>query len=355
MRTDYFGWRDAQDGDPQRLADHFETRFPTVVAAACGPDAAYVRWFDQMLRLTAPVGLPYAFADSELRDDVLSVSNAGSLKSVPLPPDSGTVDGASTENWLGLGHPAEILWHRQHDVAPYPSHVAVISRMIPGTAFAPGGAGLWKPSPEDRLPRWPDGGVMILGHNFDSVTGYERSLEARQERLNGSTWRNMLGLLRDAGVREDACYFTNVFIGLKDSESALGEFPGAGDPDFVNRCLSFLATQLSVLRPSALLTLGAYVPSLLARLSPTLAPWRNARSLAALDQAEISLVHDVRFLHDPALRVVIAALTHPSFSHINQGTRSVGHETGRAAELALVKAVAVALPAPYRIRPGDSG
>jgi hypothetical protein len=34
MGTAYFGWPDVSDGDPERLADHFETRFPNVAAAA---------------------------------------------------------------------------------------------------------------------------------------------------------------------------------------------------------------------------------------------------------------------------------------------------------------------------------
>jgi uracil-DNA glycosylase len=351
MRSAYFGWSDAHDDDAAALAVRFETRFPAVAAAARGPDASYVRWFDQMLRLTAPVGLPFAFADWEMRDDVLEVNDAGTLDAVPLPPNVRNEVATTSKEWLGLGHPAEILWRRQRDVAPYPAGVAAIGRMIPGTAFSPGGAGLWRPSYDHGLPPFPEGGVMVLGHNFDSVRGYERSLKAGQERLNGSTWRNVLRLMRDAGVREDGCYFTNVFVGLKEDKSSLGEFPGAADQGFVNRCVSFLATQLSMLRPTAVLTLGVYVPALLAKLSPTLARWHAAPNFAVLDHTGAALVPKVRFPHDPMLRPAVAALTHPSYAHVNQRARTFAGDAGMAAEVALVPEVVSELRPRYQCEP----
>jgi hypothetical protein len=58
-----FGWHDAVDASPERLADMFVARFPTVAGAGWGPDWAYAGWFLELLRLTAPDDLPVAHAE----------------------------------------------------------------------------------------------------------------------------------------------------------------------------------------------------------------------------------------------------------------------------------------------------
>jgi hypothetical protein len=62
---------------------------------------------------------------------------------------------------------------------------ATLSELIPGTAFFPGGAGLWRGSqPFGPMPEFfPDHPVMFVGHNFDSARAYavwkERGGEAQ--------------------------------------------------------------------------------------------------------------------------------------------------------------------------------
>lgn len=358
MGAEYFGWPDVAHGDPEVLTDHFIERFPEIVAAGRGADGAYAAWFTWMLRLTAPGGVPFAVADWPLPDDVLPVDGAGALTSVPLPPsptddESEPLDVA--RHWFDDVHPAELLWQRHREVEPYPPGVWSINGMIPGTAFAPGGAGLVRPKPDRRLPDWPAGGVMVLGHNFDSAYGYERSFEAGEESERGATWRRLRKLLHAAAVELEACYFTNAFAGVIAGESSVGEFPGARDAAFTDRCLSFLCTQLSVQRPRAMVVLGRHVPPLLARLSPDLTDWAEPRTLAALDRAGRSLVHDVRFPHDPAIRASMAVVAHPSFAHVNQKTRSYGGATGAEAEVALVRAALAHVGAMPAMKIGPHG
>lgn len=77
---------------------------------------------------------------------------------------------------------------------------------------------------------------MVLGHNFDSVRAYEATLRRGHEDLAGPTWRGLLSFLPRAEISPERCFFTNFFMGLKDDASSVGEFPGARDREFVDRC-----------------------------------------------------------------------------------------------------------------------
>lgn len=61
QESKYFGWEDATDDDPVRLAEKFVARFPKIVARCKKPDPAYVQWYEEMLRVSEPYGVVYAF------------------------------------------------------------------------------------------------------------------------------------------------------------------------------------------------------------------------------------------------------------------------------------------------------
>src|SRR5437016_4547953 len=77
----------------------------------------------------------------------------------------------------------------------YPDGVIPIQERIRGIAFFPGGSGLWNSQPNELPPPLPIGGVIVVGHNFDSETGFERSFSRGGENLKGATWRNLLAFL----------------------------------------------------------------------------------------------------------------------------------------------------------------
>lgn len=230
-------------------------------------------------------------------------------------------------------HPVAYLFERLRDVAPYPAGVVPVPDRIRGTAFFPGGAGLWQTGLE--LPPMPTHGVMILGHNFDTLAGFERAMSHAGENLRGDTWRNLLRLLDDVGIARAQCFFTNVYMGLIDGPSALGRFPGSRDEPFVARCIAFLEAQIRVMQPRLICTLGKEVISLLSRLTPDLATWRGVPSLPALDRASAALVYPARFTGVPHPLGVVA-LTHPAMRHLNVGRRRYGGLQGAEAEKALL-------------------
>src|SRR5690349_18686141 len=113
-------------------------------------------------------------------------------------------------------NPVEKLFTQLSQFGPYPIGVVPVPGRIAGTAFFPGGAGLWDAQVGKRLPRFPLGGVMVLGHDFDSVRSFNKSYAAgtEVERLGdgryrtGATWRNLLPVLKGAGIAFDDCFFT---------------------------------------------------------------------------------------------------------------------------------------------------
>ena len=65
----YFGWRNMKPKTPVILARRFIVVFPKFAEQGHHPDPAYVRWFTEMLKLTAPIGVVSAFGDMAAPDD----------------------------------------------------------------------------------------------------------------------------------------------------------------------------------------------------------------------------------------------------------------------------------------------
>lgn len=235
-------------------------------------------------------------------------------------------------------HPVESLFERLRHFGPYPAGVVPVPERIPATAFFPGGAGLWGVVPGEPLPPAPTGGILILGHNFDSEAGFYHSLRHQGENLRGETWRNLLRLLCAAGIAPEGCFFTNMYMGLIAGDRAVGIFPGSRDDDYVRRCRDFLFEQLRLFQPKLILTLGKEVIPVLAPMSPELArAWTGAQSLSILDSRDAALIYPVRFSSVPHA-VAVVALTHPAFRHLNIARRHYCGVAGGEAELALLKA-----------------
>ena len=193
----------------------------------------------------------------------------------------------------------------------------------------------------------PTGGIMVLGHDFHSVTAFLKSLNHGTEvpavPLDGyripPTRTVLKQVFAEADIPLARCFFTNAYMGLRAGSGTTGRFPGARDPEYVSRCQAFLLHQLDAQRPRLLITLGGWVPGFIAPLAPKLAPWRGARTMKALDDAK-PLVHGVQFDGSAALPCTVLALTHPSLRGPNVGRRRYGTLNGHAAEMAMLREAA---------------
>lgn len=233
-------------------------------------------------------------------------------------------------------HPAEILWSHHHPRTRYPSGVLPVPEPIPGTAFFPGGFGLWRPNASQDLPAFPVNQVMVLGHDFHSETGYRKSLKRGHEAATQPTWHNLLVLLKRAGIAPERCFFTNVYMGLRAGDGTTGTFPGASDGAFVEHCLRFLEEQIRTQEPVLILTLGVRVPPMLGRLSEELSPWTERKGLKHLDHVG-PVKHDVTFKSAPGVSSTVVALTHPSLRHACVRHRSYKGCAGDNAEIVMLE------------------
>ena len=230
------------------------------------------------------------------------------------------------------------LWKQHAAVAPYPVGCVPVRAPIAGTAFFPGGFGLWNPARTSPPPGLPVGGIMVLGHDFHSEAGYEASLAAGAEPASQPTWRALIEWFEAVGIDPTTCFFTNVYMGLRQGAATTGRFPGASDAAFVERCRTFLRQQLEVQRPRLVLTLGVWVPRLVAPLGrAALAPWLEATTFATIDGPDGmgALREDVPLFSGGTCTV--AALSHPSFWPRSATTRRYRRATGRAAHLDLLR------------------
>lgn len=91
-----------------------------------------------------------------------------------------------------------------------------------------------------------------------------------QNEITSPTWRNLRGLFQAVAIDLSRCFFSNVYMGLGETESMMGLFPGVRDPAFVRRCLQFLELQIATIKPKLIISLGIPASVNLARLSPDL-------------------------------------------------------------------------------------
>ena len=220
-------------------------------------------------------------------------------------------------------------------VEPYPSGVVPVPELIAGTAFFPGGSGIWNPCQARSWPDMPIEGVMVLGHDFHSETAYHKSRQSGSEVKGNATWNNLLKLLDEVGITKEVCFFTNSYMGLRVGSKAMGKFPGASDAGFVDRCRAFFLLQLKAQRPRIVLTLGSWVPAFIAPLSYKLKHWSGVKSFTEIDSSK-PWVKNVVFSQTD-FYVDVIALTHPCLRSSNVHRRRYKTFVGHEAELKMIK------------------
>ena len=152
----------------------------------------------------------------------------------------------------------------------YPPHIHRIEPPhIEGTAFYPGGCGLWcgfehfAPAPE----AFPDAPAMIVAHNYSGAAAFPK-LRAKGGEA-GSWWRDkVLPLLSGAGIDPYKSFFTNALMGLKDGAS-LGSMNATNE--FENECSQFLLEQIRIVKPSIVIAFGQDAYSRVRRAIPNVA------------------------------------------------------------------------------------
>ena len=171
---------------------------------------------------------------------------------------------------------SDFLYANIHMVEPYPELVKPVEKMLNITGFFPGGRGLWSEEHSDVFPS-----ILILGQDFSTVDDYNKMLRNESTDLECPTWRNMISLFKEADIELTDCFYSNVFMGLRDTKSLIGKFPGFKNKYFVKRNIDFLSFQIEAIKPKVIITLGKFAAELLSELSESdLYKWRGYNALS---------------------------------------------------------------------------
>ncbi|MGH4125930.1 MAG: uracil-DNA glycosylase family protein [Clostridium sp.] len=228
----------------------------------------------------------------------------------------------------------KLLYKNIDMVKPYPNTVKPVDKMVDITAFFPGGKGLWLEEYSEVFPS-----VLVLGQDFSTVKQYKRILRNEATDLECATWRNLIKFFNEAGIDLKDCFFSNVFMGLRDTVSMTGEFPGSKDEDFVKRNIDFLYYQIDVIKPKVIITLGIPSSEFLAKLSSDLDCWTDGKALRV---PNIGLQKNVRFKDNVC---TCLALEHTSCRNANVKRRKYinnsGDHCGNDAEVEMLRDVKI--------------
>jgi uracil-DNA glycosylase len=211
-------------------------------------------------------------------------------------------------------------------VQPYAPGVVPVPKPIEGTAFFPGGLGLWLEEDGPLLPFPKD--FMVVGQDFNTFATYERARITGSEVESSSTWRNIRQIFPMMDIALTDCFFTNVYMGLRAVGPETGRFPGAKDPGYADRCATFFRRQIEVARPRIIIALGLEP---LRFLSNRVFGFRPPDALSKCDQ----IYGPLPLAHGGA---TLVPLTHPALYFANVGRRTFRDHRGIEAERALVRA-----------------
>jgi len=174
--------------------------------------------------------------------------------------------------------------------------------------------------------------ILILGQDFSTVKAFEAMVAGNKADLDSPTWKNLIKLFDESDVDLKKCFFSNVFMGLRDTEKMTGKFPGARDKDFVNRNLTFLLFQIETIKPKLVITIGRPVSEMVAKLSrPDLECWDKGKALSSPDNGYKTNIS----FNGHICKCV--ALEHTSMRNSNVKRRVYGNYRGHGAEVEMLK------------------
>lgn len=223
------------------------------------------------------------------------------------------------------------LFKQMSMVEPYPNQVQPVPGMLNLTAFFPGGRGLWL---EDDSTVFPD--IMVIAHDFSTVEEFNKMERDNRNEINSSTWRGMIKLFEEANIDLNQCFFSNVYMGLRESALSTGRFPGAKDKAFVERNLDFLRLQINAVKPKLIIIMGKPASIRFSKLSNALVEaWSKGK---ALSQPNNGLKRRVSI---DGAEYLCVAIEHTSMRNSNVKRRfyknKTGEHTGNTAEVEMLK------------------
>lgn len=213
----------------------------------------------------------------------------------------------------------------------YPEEVMVqVEKPLPQQAFFPGGRGTI-----DNSESISNRTIMCLGQDWGTYDDFLKDQVNGGENIEKNpTWKNLRTFLKNAGIDENHCFYTNAIMGLRRDGSASGKSPAFKNPEFIKECQDFFLKQLEVQQPKLILVLGILVVKFLSTMSSDLDSWKHSNSFKILDKSG-DAVKKARFSNGVETNLVV--LVHPSFRPLNVKLRTFKDFNGHKAELEMIE------------------
>ena len=201
--------------------------------------------------------------------------------------------------------------------------------------FFPGGNGLFSgPS----AGRFPAGGTLILGSNFDLESNFVDDSDRLiiQDERSKTTWSRLLLLLKEAGIDRDQAFFTNAWPCLHQGKSAVVTklIPcWLSEAQLMRECVQFFKLTYKAMQPRLIVALGPGPAAFLADVWPShLGAWK-ANTISCLDLLPIGRLQQAQEQFD----AVCTAITHPSGEHYNNAKHRKPPYQDRKGEILLLR------------------
>lgn len=190
---------------------------------------------------------------------------------------------------------------------------------FPGTAFFPGGDGLYKETAAEKID-FPFNKIMVLGQDFSNVKYLQNAKKQEAENeINSPTWRNLISLLHKVGIKPEDCFYTNVIMGARVAESNSGISAAFKEDNekFLKECFDFFKKQIEFQKPKLIIVLGIAVVKFLSNFIPELAYYKKIEKIKKIDTDGMAIMPNINFFQDLNLQLNLVILQHPSFSELN--------------------------------------
>jgi len=205
----------------------------------------------------------------------------------------------------------------------YPKDIEKVPSPLAGTAFFPGGNGLYLCNKNaDHSIKY-----MIVGQDYDNEDNYQKIKDTENQcevAGNNVTWRNLLKIIDEAGIARQECFFTNALMGLRSgSTKNTGPsilFKSENKTD-LNQHVAFFRKQIELIKPKAIIAMGGQLPRFIGNCypeDPQLNKLSGIRSFKMLD----NLLGKQSF-QLPTVNgfIPIVFITHTSLYFANVGNR----------------------------------